>query len=141
MKSLKTNLINQYDTTNYLDTIDRVVQITSKMFQLSKMSVNIILVTNDSIQQINNQYRNKDYPTDVLTFPDGTNGNQGDIFISIDKCKEQAIDLQHSFDRELGFLTVHGLLHTLGYDHETKEEEQEMTALQETILKQGKLFR
>ena len=141
MKSLKTNLINQYDTTNYLDTIDRVVQITSKMFQLSKMSVNIILVTNDSIQQINNQYRNKDYPTDVLTFPDGTNGNQGDIFISIDKCKEQAIDLQHSFDRELGFLTVHGLLHTLGYDHETKEEEQEMTALQEAILKQGKLFR
>ncbi len=104
-------------------------------------SINIILIDNKEIQEMNKQYRSKDYATDVLTFPDGYLNNLGDIFISIDKCTEQSIEYEHSFERELGFLTVHGYLHTLGYDHQTKDEEEEMTKLQENIMKKAKLYR
>lgn len=138
---MKTNLINHYDSNDYLETIEKVVKITSNLYSLDGMSVNIVLVTNDVIQGINKQFREKDYATDVLTFPDGEHGNQGDIIISIDKCKEQAVELGHSFERELGFLTVHGLLHTLGYDHQSEEQEKEMTERQEQILHKAKLFR
>jgi len=138
---LKINLHNQYDTKNYLEPISKIVTITSNLFSLQKQTVNIILVTNKTIQELNHQFRKKDYPTDVLTFPDGELGNQGDIFISIDKCKEQAVELGHSFERELGFLTVHGLLHTLGYDHQTEEQEQAMIERQNQILHKAKLYR
>lgn len=104
-------------------------------------SINIILLSNDEIKEMNETYRNKDYVTDVLTFPDGYLNNLGDVFIAIPRCEEQAKEYGHSFQRELGFLTVHGYLHTLGYDHQTKDEEEEMTKLQETILQKAKLFR
>ncbi|WP_394283234.1 rRNA maturation RNase YbeY [Frisingicoccus sp.] len=65
----------------------------------------------------------------------------GDIFISIDRTEEQAIDYGHSFERELGFLTVHGFLHLNGYDHQTEEEERAMFSLQEKILEENGLER
>ena len=65
----------------------------------------------------------------------------GDIFISVDKTEEQAKDYGHSFERELGFLTVHGFLHLNGYDHQTKEEEKVMFSLQEKILEENNLER
>lgn len=65
----------------------------------------------------------------------------GDIFISLDRTKEQAKDYGHSFERELGFLVVHGFLHLNGYDHQTEAEEKEMFALQEKILKEHGLER
>ena len=83
-----------------------------------------------------------DRPTDVLSFPSNEgdalsavpDGFLGDIAISIDRAKAQAEEYGHSFERELSFLTVHGCLHILGYDHMNDEERQEMFALQDKIL-------
>ncbi len=138
---MKINIVNYFDELDYSTIINKVLLESSKQFDLSKKTITIILVDNTQIQELNKNYRNKDYPTDVLTFNDGLYNNLGDIFISIDKCKEQSVSYNHSFDRELGFLAVHGLLHTLGYDHLTEEDELEMTSLQEKVLQKVKLFR
>lgn len=109
--------------------------------------VSVTFVTNDAIQEINKTYRNKDVPTDVISFAMEEMGEGeiavidadiptmlGDIIISVERATEQAESYQHSFERELCFLAVHGFLHLLGYDHETEEQEKEMFGLQETIL-------
>lgn len=91
--------------------------------------ISVSFLNNEQIRQLNNEYRQKDVPTDVLSFPLGENGvydkNEetgaymlGDIVISMPKAVEQAQAYGHSFQREVGFLTVHSMLHLLGYDHE-----------------------
>ena len=91
--------------------------------------VSVSFVDNEQIRQLNNEFRNIDAPTDVLSFPLGDNGvydrnmetgalQLGDIVISIEKAVEQARIYGHSLQREIGFLTVHSMLHLLGYDHE-----------------------
>ncbi len=91
--------------------------------------VSILFVDNKEIRQLNRIYRNKDKATDVLSFPLGENGNYdsnketgakllGDIVISLETAVKQAHNYGHSFEREIGFLTVHSMLHLLGYDHE-----------------------
>ena len=106
-------------------------------------NMQIIFLTQQEIHQYNLTYRNVDRPTDVLSFPndDIEDDSLGDIFISIDQAKLQAKDYGHSFQREIGFLSVHGYLHLKGYDHHTPEEEKEMFELQEEILKQANLER
>lgn len=96
-----------------------------------------LLMTNDEvIREYNNQYRGKDKPTDVLSFPMEEDNILGDIAISYDTAKRQAEENEINIDRETAFLFIHGLLHLLGYDHETSEEdEKEMFELQEKILK------
>ncbi|MBU8571527.1 rRNA maturation RNase YbeY [Bacillus subtilis] len=109
--------------------------------------VSVTIVTNDDIQQINKEYRGKDAPTDVISFALEEEGEGeveivgaemppvlGDIIISADRTREQAEEYNHSFKRELGFLAVHGFLHLLGYDHMTKEEEEEMFTKQKELL-------
>ncbi|PSA93946.1 rRNA maturation RNase YbeY [Bacillus atrophaeus] len=109
--------------------------------------VSVTIVTNDEIQQINKEYRGKDTPTDVISFALEEEGEGeveivgaemppvlGDIIISADRTKEQAEEYGHSFLRELGFLAVHGFLHLLGYDHMTKEQEEEMFTKQKDLL-------
>jgi probable rRNA maturation factor len=116
--------------------------------------VSITFVTNERIQEINRDYRDKNSPTDVISFAMeemgegeiemvGTNMPRilGDIIISTTRTKEQAEEYGHSFKRELGFLAVHGFLHLLGYDHETKEDEEIMFSLQRTILDEFGLSR
>ena len=94
----------------------------------SDAEVSVTFVDNEAIHQLNSQYRNVDRPTDVLSFPLGENGEYdidldtgakllGDIVISIPKAMEQAEEYNHSLEREIGFLTVHSMLHLLGYDH------------------------
>lgn len=91
--------------------------------------ISVTFVDNASIQQLNAEYRNKNMPTDVLSFPLGENGvydkNEdtgasllGDIVISMEKAVEQADLYGHPLQREVAFLTVHSMLHLLGYDHE-----------------------
>ncbi|MBC8545575.1 rRNA maturation RNase YbeY [Clostridiaceae bacterium NSJ-31] len=91
--------------------------------------VSVSFLNNKQIRELNAEYRNIDRETDVLSFPMGENGvfdtNQetgaailGDIAISVEKAVEQAKNYGHSFSREIGFLTVHSMLHLLGYDHE-----------------------
>lgn len=109
--------------------------------------ISVTLVTNEEIQEINKMYRGKDSPTDVISFAleemgegeieiKGINGPRvlGDIIISLERTKEQAEEYCHSFIRELGFLTVHGFLHLLGYDHMNEQDEREMFAKQDQIL-------
>ncbi len=106
--------------------------------------VSVTLTDNASIHALNKAYRGVDRPTDVLSFPlsedgeydtDGEAALLGDIVISLEKTEEQAAEYGHSFERELAFLTVHSMLHLLGYDHETsREEEKEMFRRQEEIL-------
>ncbi|MGI6360010.1 MAG: rRNA maturation RNase YbeY [Acholeplasmatales bacterium] len=102
---------------------------------------NVIFVSNKKIKELNKTYRNIDKETDVLSFPDEDGNYIGDIFISLEKAKEQALEYKHSLSREVGFLTVHGYLHLLGYDHQTKLEEKEMRALEENILTKANLER
>ncbi|MBP0990429.1 MAG: rRNA maturation RNase YbeY [Oscillospiraceae bacterium] len=91
--------------------------------------VSVSFVDNEQIRALNNEYRKKDMPTDVLSFPLGENGKYdinletgakmlGDIVISMEKAIEQAERYNHSLRREIGYLTVHSCLHLLGYDHE-----------------------
>ena len=108
--------------------------------------ISVSLVDNEFIHQINRDYRGIDRPTDVISFAflDNEDRNAiykskepvclGDIYISVDKAKEQAEEYGHSLKRELSFLFVHGLLHLLGYDHMTEEDEKVMFRLQDEIL-------
>jgi probable rRNA maturation factor len=99
-------------------------------------------VDNKKIREINRDYRNIDRETDVISFAledfkDITYIDYrllGDIYISIDKARGQAIEYNHSFLRELSFLTIHGLLHLLGYDHMSEYDEKIMFEKQELIL-------
>lgn len=116
--------------------------------------ISITFVNNDEIQEINRIYRGKDQPTDVISFAMEEMGEGeieikgedlptilGDIIISIERTKEQAQEYNHSFMRELGFLTVHGFLHLLGYDHMEKEDEEIMFRKQKELLEEYGLHR
>ena len=101
--------------------------------------VSVTFADNEGIRAINREYRQIDAPTDVLSFPlfeecDGTR-MLGDIVLSLEKCRAQAEEFGHSFERECAFLTVHSTLHLLGYDHVNgEEEEQDMRARQTAIV-------
>ena len=109
---------------------------------LDKCEFNIIIINNAKIKEINKEYRNIDRETDVISFAMEDNMDieyqdfrlLGDIYISIDKCYEQAKEYGHSNIREICFLATHGVLHLLGYDHMEEEEEKEMFKLQEELL-------
>ena len=112
--------------------------------------VNILLTDNESIKEINNEQRNIDSATDVLSFPylmiedgellvseeDYYDGylQIGDIVISLERAKEQSMEFGHSFEREIGFLTCHSVLHLLGYDHEEDGEREIMRQKEEAVL-------
>lgn len=111
--------------------------------------ISVTFVNNEQIRELNHQYREKDVPTDVLSFPMGENGQYdenhdtgakilGDIVLSMEKAVEQAERYGHSLEREVGYLCAHSMLHLLGYDHEQggldrvrmrEKEEQVMTQL------------
>ncbi|MDC9031868.1 rRNA maturation RNase YbeY [Columbia Basin potato purple top phytoplasma] len=98
--------------------------------------INVIFISNNEMQKMNFYYRQKNYPTDVLTFPnDNYDNDLGDIFISLTKASEQAQKNKHSLDREVSFLALHGYLHLKGYNDDTEESLQEMIDIQENILK------
>lgn len=106
--------------------------------------LSVVLCDNTYIHELNKTYRNIDRPTDVLSFAlnegeeEGYDGPDtkllGDIVISLDKTLEQADEYGHSFERELAYLTVHGMLHILGYDHMTDEDKTEMRKEEEFVL-------
>lgn len=125
--------------------------------------VNLLLVDNERIHEINKEYREIDRPTDVLSFPllsyetagnfenieacdDNFNPDTGevmlgDIIISVDKVKEQALAYGHSCEREYAFLIVHSMLHLFGYDHMAPEEAVFMENKQKDILNEMNILR
>ncbi|MEO1928426.1 MAG: rRNA maturation RNase YbeY [Nautiliaceae bacterium] len=100
---------------------------------LTNKDIELILTTDEEIKKINTTYRNKNTPTDVLSFPleDMPGMPLGSIVISVDTAKRVANEINHSLDDEIKLLFIHGMLHLLGYDHETdngemREKEKEL---------------
>jgi len=101
-----------------------------KHYRLKKPELALVFVDNKAIQKLNRDFRKKDAPTDVLSFPYRENGPDGkyylgDIIISVPKAFDQARELGHGLDRELEYLTIHGFLHLLGYEHSQGHEDEE----------------
>ena len=128
-----------------LETVEKVLEKALEKEKLENTYFNLIIVDNNYIHELNKKYRGIDRPTDVITFAlEDENSiiipNEerilGDIYISIDKAREQSQEYQHSLLRELCFLAVHGFYHLLGYDHQTKEEEKIMFQKQEEVLEE-----
>ena len=133
-----------------LDRVNEVLEYAVKKEKLDNVLFNVIIVDNDYIHQLNKEYRGIDRETDVITFALEDEKEMispvpervlGDIYISIDKAISQADEYGHSLLRELSFLAVHGFYHLLGYDHQTKEEEEVMFAKQEEVLHDCKIER
>lgn len=125
----------------------KVLEIAIKEEELKDVEFNVILVDNNYIHELNKNYRKIDRETDVITFAleDNEEVNEeehrllGDIYISVDKAKSQALEYGHSFKREICFLAVHGFLHLLGYDHMNKHDEEIMFSKQELILNEANI--
>lgn len=124
-----------------LELIEKVLKHGIEKLNLGEVEFNIIIVDNEYIHNLNREYRHIDRETDVITFAledDKTFNPEsrilGDVYISIDKAKAQAIEYGHSLEREICFLAVHGFLHLNGYDHMVEEDEKVMFGLQEEIL-------
>lgn len=133
-----------------LDRVNEVLEYAVKKEKLDNVLFNVIIVNNDYIHQLNKEYRGIDRETDVITFALEDEKEMispvpervlGDIYISIDKAISQADFYGHSLLRELSFLAVHGFYHLLGYDHQTKEEEEVMFSKQEEVLHDCKIER
>lgn len=122
--------------------IDNICELTFKKLKVKNPVYSITIVDNKKIREINRDYRDKDSETDVISFAFEEANDMvyedirflGEIYISIDKAKSQAIEYGHNLKRELCFLTVHGLLHLLGYDHIDEEDRVVMRKLEEEIL-------
>lgn len=122
----------------------------------TKLSITIILTTPENIQKINQEYRNVDKATDVLSFPIFEKDELeqkiaendfayedilGDIVISMERVEEQAKEYEHSFEREFSYMIVHGFYHLMGYDHIQEEDKKRMRPKEEKILKALKINR
>lgn len=132
----------KYEDYEYLyDIIDQAL----KKLKLKNVSFSVILTDDKEVHNLNKKYRGIDKTTDVLSFALNDSGSinlpinlLGDIYISIPKMKEQALIYETGEERELSFLTIHGLLHLLGYNHMNEEDEKIMIALQKELLKWSK---
>ena len=135
------------ENNQYEKTIQTVI---NKCFEIEKLEklnlyISITLTTPNEIKIINKQFRNIDKETDVLSFPmfeqeeieniiDDQFDVLGDIVISLEKVKGQAIEYGHSFERELAYMVVHGFYHLMGYDHMVEEDKIKMREKEENIL-------
>ncbi|HHF7042983.1 TPA: rRNA maturation RNase YbeY [Streptococcus mutans] len=150
----ETNQVSEEIKNQTLDILEFAAQKTGK----EDKEMAVTFVTNECSHELNLKYRDTNRPTDVISLeykPESSlsfdeedladdpdlaevltefDAYIGELFISVDKAKEQAREYGHSFEREMGFLAVHGFLHINGYDHYTPQEEKEMFSLQEEIL-------
>ncbi len=156
MKIRYLNQQNQYKLSLKLKRlIKNAIKATLSYMEFRKdVELSVVLTDNPGIQALNALHREIDRPTDVLSFPMfdyDENGDiiedyaefsnmgnlcLGDIVISLERAEEQAEEYGHSFVREVTFLTVHSMLHLLGYDHMTPEDEEEMFGYQNAILEE-----
>ncbi len=149
------SFLNEQDKFDITDKLKELITLAAKT-ALDYMGfdrdaeISVMFTDNEGIRVLNAQHRGIDRATDVLSFPmleyddDGEMFDDpgdiedelclGDIVISLERAAEQAEEYGHSFEREVGFLTVHSMLHLLGYDHMTEEEEKEMFGFQKEIL-------
>ena len=149
------SFLNEQDKFDITDKLKELITLAAKtaldyMGFDRDVEISVMFTDNEGIRVLNAQHRGIDRATDVLSFPmleyddDGEMFDDpgdiedelclGDIVISLERAAEQAEEYGHSFEREVGFLTVHSMLHLLGYDHMTEEEEKEMFGFQKEIL-------
>ena len=143
---------------DYEETIKKVIEKCFKEEKIEKtqLIITITLTVPENIRQINKQYRKIDKETDVLSFPmfekeeleNKIENNEfqtedvlGDIIISIEQVKKQAEEYEHSFERELSYLVVHGFYHLMGYDHIKEKDKEEMRKKEDKILTELKITR
>ncbi|MBR8702099.1 Endoribonuclease YbeY [Fusobacterium sp. DD29] len=132
------DFVNEEETKEYIEKV-----LTKEYESDSPVYLSILLTGNDEIQVINREYRDKDQPTDVISFAYHETGDfdigpydtLGDIVISLERVFEQAKEYNHSPKREFFYVLTHGLLHLLGYDHIEEEDKVVMRAKEEEILK------
>lgn len=130
-----------YDNNNLENYIKKVLEI-EKLESDRPLYLSLLLTDNKYIQVINCEYRDKDAPTDVISFAYhetedfniGPYDTLGDIIISLERVDEQANEYNHSFEREFYYVLTHGILHILGYDHIEEEDKKLMREREETIL-------
>lgn len=152
-------IINQQNKINYTRELQQVIQLVvktaAKTLKLpANTEVSIMIVDNSYIQELNFIYRGQNIPTDVLSFAMNDRGEEepdfdfsgeinmlGDIVVSLEKAQTQSDEYGHSLERELGYLVVHGMLHLLGYDHESEPENKLMRDLEEKIMTLARLER
>lgn len=125
----------------------------TESLQNSKLYISVTLTNPENIRKLNNQYRQIDNETDVLSFPmfekneiDNLKNLEfeealGDIIISIERVKEQAIEYGHSFERELAYMVVHGFYHLMGEDHIKEEDKIIMRKKEENVLEKLNILR
>lgn len=125
--------------------IENMTNIILAELELNNISISINIVTDDEIKSINKEYRFKDKVTDVITFSyeDVDNFNDlfavrelGDVFIAIDYVNNNCKLIGNTMSREVSFVLAHGILHTLGYSHDTLEDEKVMFELQEKLIRE-----
>lgn len=130
----------QFELVSHTDSTILTQELAQQLFAAAEQVISIpadyefsvSLVDNAAIATLNEQYRGKTGPTDVLTFP---YDDSSDIIISVEKIREQAVEYGHTESDEAAFLLVHGILHSMGWDHERSEEEdREQRALEKEIL-------
>lgn len=151
------NNLKNDDLNKYKKTYKKIISHTLKLLKKDEdVELSVIIVNDNEIRSFNEKYRGIDKPTDVLSFAsiDKISKQEkefyeenklafplGDIIINYNMALKQANDYNHSVDREMCFLFVHGLLHLLGYDHQKKEDEEVMFSLQEKILSDLKIIK
>ena len=129
----------------YIDNVTQAARMVGRLYDVENGEVSVTLTNNAYIRTLNKQYRGIDRSTDVLSFalnesdePTVDGGLAvnvlGDLIISVERAEAQATDYGHSVRREMAFLTVHGMLHLLGYDHMEDEERAEMEAEQRFVM-------
>ncbi len=129
----------------YVQNVTAAAEKVGELYGVDNGEVSITLTNNDYIHELNREYRGIDRPTDVLSFalneseePEVTGGSNinvlGDLVISVERAEEQAKDFGHSVKREMAFLTVHGMLHLLGYDHMEEADRLEMEKEQRFVM-------
>jgi probable rRNA maturation factor len=134
-------IISQYETRFHEELIHQYVDQTLAYLDIKNVELALVINDNKGVHELNRDYRHIDAPTDVLSFiydmedPESNLRYLGDIIISGDKVMEQATQAGHSPEKELCTLIVHGILHLIGYDHETESAKPIMLPLQDKILK------
>ena len=129
-----------------MDAVRRVVETVGRLYGAEEAEVSVTLTDDAHIHVLNREYRGVDRPTDVLSFalmeseePEiigGASEVLGDLVISLERVQVQAEEYGHSALRELSFLTVHGMLHLLGYDHMEEDERLEMETEQRHVMEE-----
>lgn len=131
---MKLNYLNQKDFGIEVGPFLPYIKKLSDQIEVKEGVLNVIFVSDEYIHALNKAYRDKDKPTDVLSFTYDQSELIGEVYISFETAERQAIDHDHSTQDEIIKLIVHGILHVHGFDHEEDDDYKEMFAIEEVVL-------